>query len=380
MISKNCALAIFIVVLFLNTANSTSCRTPNYDRGECKPIEECPSLQSATFRIDGQFDIKETIKLLNRSLIACNSKPGEYLVCCANEQYLNDVKLLDKNYDILPDPDTCGMSHSAKDILIGRIIGGFNVSEGQFPWMVALGYDNGNGKLEYKCGGSLITSNHILTAAHCVFGVPLIQVVSGTLNPYKNPSLIGKVVKSYIHEEYSHFTNVNDIAIIKVQWRNSKGENMNFMPSKTADVICLPKTENLRKNTFERFNLFISGWGDQEYDNPASASQTLLALQVPIERNSDCEKKYRDYNRTIISSNVLCAGFKKGGHDSCKGDSGGPLMFPERNSNGEFIYYQIGILSKGYKCAVRGIPAIYTRVGNYIDWILKTIRPRLFFV
>lgn len=51
-----------------------------------------------------------------------------------------------------------------------RIVGGFEASLGQFPWMTLLQYrstDN-HKKLSFKCGGSLITKIHVLSAAHCV--------------------------------------------------------------------------------------------------------------------------------------------------------------------------------------------------------------------
>ncbi|XP_044742589.1 venom protease-like [Chrysoperla carnea] len=369
MVSTNSTLAFFIGVLYFNTANATSCRTPDYDSGECKPIEDCPALRSATFRIEGQFEIKETSQFLKNSV--CKSDSDVELVCCPNENSLKEVKPLENTQnDVLPDPDTCGISHAEDGY--SRIVGGFNVSRGQFPWIVAMGYDRDIGKASYECGASLIAPNHVLTAAHCIVGQPLIQVAIGTLNPYKDPYLTGKVVKTYVHEDYSEVTNENDIAVVKVQWQNEKGENVDFKPNETADTICLPKTEDLRTKTYERYYPFISGWGLQEYDNLNTVSAILLAVQVPVVKNTLCEKKYQKFKRTIISPNVLCAGYMKEKHDSCQGDSGGPLMLPILN-NGETRYYQIGVVSKGYRCAYPGMPAIYTRVGNYIDWIVSKI-------
>lgn len=50
------------------------------------------------------------------------------------------------------------------------------------------------------------------------------------------------------------------------------------------------------------------------------------------------------------------------------GDSGGPLMLPIR-SGAQFPFHQIGIVSNGYSCALSNMPALYTRISHYSDWI-----------
>lgn len=45
----------------------------------------------------------------------------------------------------------------------GRVVGGQNAAKGEFPWQVSLLKNN-----NHNCGGSIISKNHILTAAHCV--------------------------------------------------------------------------------------------------------------------------------------------------------------------------------------------------------------------
>ena len=60
------------------------------------------------------------------------------------------------------------------------------------------------------------------------------------------------------------------------------------------------------------------------------------------------------------------------GIDSCNGDSGGPLIMKG------FIndpYYQIGIVSFGLKNCGSDIPAVYTRVTNYLPWIERNLKP-----
>ena len=59
------------------------------------------------------------------------------------------------------------------------------------------------------------------------------------------------------------------------------------------------------------------------------------------------------------------------GKDTCKGDSGGPLV--TRTISG--TYYQAGIVSYGSKNCASGVPAIYTRVSGFVDWIIDNLEP-----
>lgn len=88
---------------------------------------------------------------------------------------------------------------------------------------------------------------------------------------------------------------------------------------------------------------------------------------------NECKNPY-EAKGIRIAKTQLCAG--DGKHDSCKGDSGGPLMLEDLSDSTESRWYAVGIISFGSNpCAKQGVPAVYTRVFQYLDWIKSTMKP-----
>ena len=60
----------------------------------------------------------------------------------------------------------------------------------------------------------------------------------------------------------------------------------------------------------------------------------------------------------------MCTGVPEGGRDGCKGDSGGGLTVEAGDQS-----VLVGITSAGYKCGLPHVPAIYTRVSQFVSWL-----------
>lgn len=88
----------------------------------------------------------------------------------------------------------------------------------------------------------------------------------------------------------------------------------------------------------------------------------LRAVWVKIANQKKCADAFRKIN-DVVTDNMFCAGDHTA--DSCKGDSGGPAVADNK------IY---GIISWGNGCAEQSFPGVYTKVRNYHDWIVKTMR------
>ena len=70
----------------------------------------------------------------------------------------------------------------------------------------------------------------------------------------------------------------------------------------------------------------------------------------------------------MINENQYCAGYRTGGVDACKGDSGGPLIQLDFNNRPRLA----GIVSWGDGCGKAGKPSVYTKVQPYRSWIIES--------
>ncbi|XP_055970165.1 plasma kallikrein isoform X2 [Sorex fumeus] len=237
-----------------------------------------------------------------------------------------------------------------------RIVGGTDSSWGEWPWQVSLQVKL-SGR-SHVCGGSIIARQWILTAAHCFDELPLSdiwQIYSGILNlsAITNETHFSHIKKIIIHQNYKVSESGHDIALMKLE------TPLNF--TEYQKPICLPSKEDV--NTIYT-NCWVTGWG---YTKERGEIQSILQkTTIPLVANEECQKRYRDYK---ITKQMICAGYKEGGKDACKGDSGGPLVCKH---NG--IWQLVGITSWGEGCARKNQPGVYTKVAEYLDWILEKIQ------
>ncbi|XP_055545297.1 uncharacterized protein LOC129730188 isoform X1 [Wyeomyia smithii] len=264
------------------------------------------------------------------------------------------------NYDYGPvenDP-SCGIS-LAKQTAQRRIVGGDDAGFGSFPWQAYIRIGSS------RCGGSLISRRHVVTAGHCVARATPRQV-HVTLGDYVINSAVEPLpaytfgVRSINVHPYFKFTpqaDRFDVAVLTLE------RTVHFMPH--IAPICLPEKN---EDFLGKFG-WAAGWGAL---NPGSRlrPKTLQAVDVPVLDNRVCERWHRSNGiNVVIYPEMLCAGYRGGGKDSCQGDSGGPLMHEKSGR-----WFLIGIVSAGYSCANRGQPGIYHRVANTVDWISHIVQ------
>lgn len=134
--------------------------------------------------------------------------------------------------------------------------------------------------------------------------------------------------------------------------------------------ICLPLSNDLRRTVYDNVALTVAGWGKTEN---GTNSDRMLKLDLPGVPRQDCQNVYRQ-KKVNLGVGQMCAGGKPG-KDSCRGDSGGPLMRYDNHATVPH-WYLAGIVSFGpTPCGQVDFPGVYTRVSEYVDWIRDNMRP-----
>lgn len=250
--------------------------------------------------------------------------------------------------------------------LIG-IVGGCPVSVSRFPWQVSLRiYNTKHSRWEHFCGGSLIHSQWVLTAAHCVqlkgMEVHDLRVQVGELRLYENDQLM-TVAKIICHPKFSEKLSARggaDIALLKLETPVVLSEHVR--------PVSLPAAS---QRISSKKTCWVAGWGVIENHRPLPPPYHLREVEVPIVDNRDCEQKYRtnsssDNTTRIIKDDMLCAGMD--GRDACQSDSGGPLVCRWNCS-----WVQVGVVSWGRGCGLPDFPGVYTRVMSYMSWVYSYV-------
>uniref|UniRef100_A0A8C4L5S7 Ovochymase 2 n=1 Tax=Equus asinus TaxID=9793 RepID=A0A8C4L5S7_EQUAS len=273
----------------------------------------------------------------------------------------------------LPKAPTCGQSLvKARPQnyfnIFSRIVGGSQVEKGSYPWQVSL-----KRRQKHICGGTIISPQWVITAAHCVANRNIALTLNVTAGEYDlNHTEPGEqtltIETIIVHPHFSTKKPMDyDIALLKMTGAFNFGQ--------FVQPVCLPEPG-------ERFEAgFIcttAGWGRLTEDG--ILSQVLQEVNLPILTQEECVAALLTLKKPISGQTFLCTGFPDGGRDACQGDSGGSLMC--RNKKGAWTL--AGVTSWGLGCGRgwrnnvqkddQGSPGIFTDLSKVLPWVHKHIQ------
>ncbi|XP_075749600.1 uncharacterized protein LOC119172815 [Rhipicephalus microplus] len=264
-----------------------------------------------------------------------------------------------------PRPSTCGVkgggSGSAPDRRhAARITGGKDSVPGEWCWQAALI----NSQNQYLCGGALIGTQWVLTAAHCVTslvrnGEPVfVRVGDHDLGSERaHPGAqTRRVATTYIHHNHNGQTLDNDIALLKLQGA--------VQLNPRTCLVCLP-ARGAAPTPGDRCT--VTGYGYLGEGGPIALRVREAVL--PVVEDRDCTAKINAVTEKqfLMPASSYCAGGEKG-DDACQGDGGGPMVCLV-----DGFYELAGLVSWGFGCGRPDVPGVYVKVSAFIGWINQII-------
>uniref|UniRef100_A0A4W4FWX2 pancreatic elastase II n=1 Tax=Electrophorus electricus TaxID=8005 RepID=A0A4W4FWX2_ELEEL len=243
--------------------------------------------------------------------------------------------------------------------MVNRVVGGEDVRPHSWPWQASLQYKTSSSYF-HTCGGTLISNQWVLTAAHCISSSRTYRVYLGkhSMNtPNEKGSIAIAPAKIIVHElwDSARIRLVNDIALIKLQ-----------TPVQFSDTIkpaCLPKDGQVLPNATP---CYVTGWGRLWTGGPTP--DILQQALLPVVDHQTCSQP--DWWGSLVTGKMVCAG-GDGLLSSCNGDSGGPLNC--QSANGSWDVQGVVSFGSSLGCNYPKKPSVFTRVASYSSWINKVM-------
>nr|XP_025964131.1 serine protease 57 [Dromaius novaehollandiae] len=231
------------------------------------------------------------------------------------------------------------------------IIGGKAAAPHSRPYVASIQMDG-----QHVCGGFLVWPKWVMTAAHCIIPRrnPSVHVVLGAhrLEEPEPSQQVFSIEESIAHPHYNPRSVDNDIRLLRLNRSATLNQYVKRIRLPTPHIDLKPGTV-----------CNVTGWGDTS--NYGEQPTQLMETETTIVKRSLCRTLWKGR----VSPNMLCAASRNTTLQGvCAGDSGGPLVFKAK------VY---GIVSfSGERCGDRRYPDIYTKISNYIGWVLRTVRGR----
>nr|XP_040048704.1 chymotrypsin-like elastase family member 2A isoform X2 [Gasterosteus aculeatus aculeatus] len=235
---------------------------------------------------------------------------------------------------------------------LSRVVAGEDARPHSWPWQISLQSDS-SGRWRHVCGGTLISADWVLTAAHCIDVRDNYRVELGkhSLKTSEEGSTARMAHTIIPHENYNILLSRNDIALIKLS------SPVTF--SDTLMSACVPDRGVVLPHGAP---CYVTGWGRLSTSGPPA--DFLQQALLPVVGRDTCSQP--DWWSVLATDKMVCAG-GDGVAAGCNGDSGGPLNC--QNPDGSWDVHGVVSFGSGEGCDVLQKPTVFTQVSSYVDWI-----------
>ncbi|CAG0906313.1 unnamed protein product, partial [Darwinula stevensoni] len=216
----------------------------------------------------------------------------------------------------------------------------------QIPWQISFQTLSGF----HFCGGSIMDSTHVITAAHCCDGEgPGSANIRAGSNRNDRGGVLVNVADVLQHPSFDWNDLSNDICLLTL-------DEPLPLDDVTMKAVALPEQDQDYEGGVD---VSVSGWGTL---SPGGSTPDILqVVDVYTYTDDACNEAYGG----DVTPDMICAGVDEGGKDSCQGDSGGPLFLKGGDE------HLVGIVSWGYSCAEPDFPGVYAQTSTHIDWLAE---------
>lgn len=197
--------------------------------------------------------------------------------------------------------------------------------------MAALGYPE-DGGVSFKCGGSLVADNFILTAAHCLTREQPNVARLGQVNLMAAAGEDGQdiaIADIIMHPDYVPSRNYHDIALLRLASNVSMSENV-YPACLRTSVVDVPNEAWVRwwriradyTNPICIFRLLVTGWGDTSVERRERSNvllkTNLTAVDLPICNQTYAEQPSNRRLPNLLNQGQLCAYDPRAVNDACQ--------------------------------------------------------------
>ncbi|XP_058446598.1 trypsin-1-like [Malaya genurostris] len=236
-----------------------------------------------------------------------------------------------------------------------RIVGGVDALTGEYPYIVSI-QRSVLFRYNHVCGGSILNTFHVLTAARCFFSNPnsryRVQAGKLFLNSVEITEQTINVQRITMHPAYNGGASAYDIAVVRL--------TSPFGLTDVIQPIVLPAIDSIPSGVVR-----IAGWGSTSMGWLPSIPSHLQQIRVAIFPNLECQIIQNGTGIGLVTENNVCLGPITGGVGACDGDTGGPVVQVVGQQN-----VLVGIVSwYPSSCGQSGVPSVSVRVSAFIEWI-----------